>query len=75
MLNLEKIFSPSYLDVLKRYKIEYPKGEVDSETLYDFFGELLKLYKYLSYLDDEQSAYDQMIIKAMLETLDEYDFG
>ena len=75
MFNLEKLFSQSYFDVLKRRNIAYPKGDIDGDTLYDFFGELLKMYKYLSYVDDEDSQYDQMIINAMIETLDEYDFG
>ena len=75
MFNLEKLFSQSYFEVLNRRKIVYPKGDFDSDTMYDFFNELLRMYNFLSYYDDEQSVYDQMIINAMLEILDEYDFG
>lgn len=75
MFNLQKLFSKSYFEVLDRRKIIYPIGDIDGDTLYEFFNELLRMYNFLSYCDDEQSVYDQMIINAMLETLDEYDFG
>lgn len=75
MFNLQKLFFQSYFDVLNRRHVEYPNGDIDGDTLYDFFDELLKMYKYLDYVDDEESQYDRMIIGAMIETLDEYDFG
>ena len=75
MFNLEKLFSQSYFEVLDRRKVIYPKGDFDGDTMYDFFNELLRMYNFLAYYDDEQSVYDQMIINAMLEILDEYDFG
>ncbi len=66
-MNIEEIFSKVHFDVMAKYGIVY-KG-----SIYQLLDDILSTLNQLSYLD-EDNTYDEVILKMMVEILDQYDF-
>ena len=73
-MKLNEIINESLLKTVKKYDVYIPEEELKAGELYRFADEVITLYNKLSYQDDEDSEMDMIILKAIIDNLDDYYF-
>ena len=69
-MKIKEVLSESYFALLKEYGII--RSEDDEIDMGAMFRDLQSLYLELSYYEDKE--YEMMLIRGILEILDDYDF-
>ena len=69
-MKVKEVLSDSYFALLKEYGII--RSEDDEIDMGAMFRDLQSLYLELSYYEDKE--YEMMLIRGILEILDDYDF-
>ena len=73
-MKLNKIINENLLKTVRKYDVYIPEEELKAGELYRFADEVITLYNKLSYRDDEDSEMDMIILKAIIDNLDDYYF-
>ncbi len=73
-MKLNEIINENLLKTVKKYDVYIPEEELKAGELYRFADEVITLYNKLSYRDDEDSEIDMIILKAIIDNLDDYYF-
>ena len=73
-MKLNEIINESLLKTVKKYDVYIPEEELKAGELYRFADEVITLYNKLSYQNDEDSEMDMIILKAIIDNLDDYYF-
>lgn len=73
-MKLNEIINESLLKTVRKYDVYIPEEELKEGELYRFADEVITLYNKLSYEDDEDSEMDMIILKAIIDNLDDYYF-
>ena len=73
-MKLNEIINENLLKTVRKYDVYIPEEELKEGELYRFADEVITLYNQLSYQDDEDSEMDMIILKAIIDNLDDYYF-
>lgn len=73
-MKLNEIINENLLKTVRKYDVYIPEEELKKGELYHFADEVITLYNKLSYEDDEDSEMDMIILKAIIDNLDDYYF-
>ena len=73
-MKLNEIINENLLKTVRKYDVYIPEEELKARELYRFADEVITLYNKLSYQDDEDSEMDMIILKAIIDNLDDYYF-